>query len=418
MKATNTILAAMAITSVSGGAMAAGFALNSQSATGIGRAMAGDAVIADNASVLARNPAALALFDSKALSAGLTYADVDIEISDAVLHNAGGAEHLGSISDAGSGTVIPNIYYIQPVSDRWAFGFGAFSNFGTGTDTFSLEGAPDILVGNTEITTVDFNASFSFRLNKHFSLGAGVDLIYGKGELGRGSSLDGLDNLLHVDASGIAFGGILGATYEINERNRLGLSYRYSPTVTAKGDVNLLTTPGGNSLVEFDEIKVPLPDIFQFAGFHQLTQRFALSYTAQWTKWSVFDSIEGIDGTAAGRPIGDQVLKEYGWNDSWLYSVGGTYNIGQKWIVRAGYMRDNGVVDEISSLSIPDSDRNWFTAGFSYHLSPASAIDFGFAYIQGEESDVTEPSIRPGESVSATTLSGATYYSVQYSHSF
>ncbi|MGR5542342.1 outer membrane protein transport protein, partial [Vibrio campbellii] len=45
-------------------AVAAGFQLNAQSATGIGRAFAGDAVIADNASVMARNPAAMALFDS------------------------------------------------------------------------------------------------------------------------------------------------------------------------------------------------------------------------------------------------------------------------------------------------------------------------------------------------------------------
>ena len=44
-------------------ALAAGFQLNSQSATGLGRAFAGDAVIADNASVMARNAAAMTLFD-------------------------------------------------------------------------------------------------------------------------------------------------------------------------------------------------------------------------------------------------------------------------------------------------------------------------------------------------------------------
>ena len=42
--------------------LAAGFQLNSQSATGLGRAFAGDAVIADNASVMSRNAAAMALF--------------------------------------------------------------------------------------------------------------------------------------------------------------------------------------------------------------------------------------------------------------------------------------------------------------------------------------------------------------------
>ncbi|MFV0511773.1 MAG: outer membrane protein transport protein, partial [Shewanella algae] len=63
MKYFNKTLIAVSVALVSGQTLAAGFQLNSQSATGIGRAFAGDAVIADNASVLSRNPAAMALFD-------------------------------------------------------------------------------------------------------------------------------------------------------------------------------------------------------------------------------------------------------------------------------------------------------------------------------------------------------------------
>lgn len=58
-------LLAVTVALASGQTMAAGFQLNAQSATGIGRAFAGDAVIADNAAVMARNPAAMALFDEK-----------------------------------------------------------------------------------------------------------------------------------------------------------------------------------------------------------------------------------------------------------------------------------------------------------------------------------------------------------------
>ena len=49
-----TLLAAT-ITLATQQATAAGFQLNAQSATGLGRAFAGDAVIADNASVMSRN---------------------------------------------------------------------------------------------------------------------------------------------------------------------------------------------------------------------------------------------------------------------------------------------------------------------------------------------------------------------------
>lgn len=61
-------------------AMAAGFQLNAQSATGLGRAFAGDAVIADNAAVMSRNPAAMALFDKTSLSLGFETITTMIEI--------------------------------------------------------------------------------------------------------------------------------------------------------------------------------------------------------------------------------------------------------------------------------------------------------------------------------------------------
>ncbi|MGL4900681.1 MAG: outer membrane protein transport protein, partial [Shewanella sp.] len=82
MKSFNKTLIAVAVALTSTQTLAAGFQLNSQSATGIGRAFAGDAVIADNASVLSRNPAAMALFDTSAFSAGLTMADVQVDVKD------------------------------------------------------------------------------------------------------------------------------------------------------------------------------------------------------------------------------------------------------------------------------------------------------------------------------------------------
>ncbi|MBY5992953.1 OmpP1/FadL family transporter [Ferrimonas balearica] len=449
MKTMNKTLLATAVALASTQAMAAGFQLNSQSATTVGRAASGDAIIADNASVLARNPAAMALFDEAAFSGGITYADVMVDVMDV---NYGGTD-LGSIDDAAEGKIIPNIFYIQPLSDRWAIGFGAFSNFGTGTDTSALfsrvpagETGPLDLIGNTEVTTVNLNASVSYRINEQFSVGAGLDVIYGEGNLTRAQGV------ISADADGYAVGGILGATYEINENHRLGLSYRFSPTVAASGAVgaNLVANlPTGNPMLpefaaaiaaDFDELEVPLPDIFQFAGFHQLTNQFAVHYTAQWTQWSAFDQITATNGTGTaqcvdnpvvcaavgsqipgGFPIsvdlGDVALKDYQWKDSWFLSFGGTYTINDKWTVRAGYAYDQGVVDEIASLSIPDSDRQWFSAGLGYNLTPKSTIDLGVTYVKGEEVHLTEESALVGP-VNAVTESGAMYYSVQYSHRF
>ncbi len=418
----NKTLLAVAVTLASSQAMAAGFQLNSQSATGIGRAFAGDAVIADNASVLSRNPAAMALFDEKQLSMGLTYADVEVEVKDVAM----GDVHFGSVNDAAEAKIIPNFYYVSPVNDKFAYGVAMFSNFGTGTDTTELSNniidgvvpAPIDLLGKTEVTTINFNLSASYRFNDHFSVGAGVDVIYGSGVLTRGGATpnpEGGDpvhmDLVDVDADGVAFGGIVGAVYEINADHRFGVSYRFSPEFSADGTVNYRGT-------ELEETNLPIPDIFQVAGFHQLTEKFALHYTAQLTTWGDFHEISVSD------PM-DAQLKHYAWDDSWLYSVGGTYTLNDSWTLRAGYMYDQGVVGEISSISIPDSDRQWYTAGATYNLSKHTSLDFGIAVIRGEETDLVEYSAIYQQSptpiptpINATTISNATYYSMQYNYKF
>ncbi|WP_026957716.1 outer membrane protein transport protein [Aliagarivorans taiwanensis] len=417
MKHTSKTLIALAIAAATSQAHAAGFQLNSQSATGIGRAFAGDAVIADNASVLSRNPAAMAMFDRPELSVGAAIADVKIKVSDAVYHGLIDS-NLGSIDDAGSTKVIPNIYYIHPINNKWAVGVAAFSNFGTGTDTSGLNSAnspgfQNQFLGNTELTTINFNASVSYRINEQLSLGAGIDIIHGAGEIHRGEAIPTTGSLLDVDADGIGIGGIVGATYELNKDHRFGLSYRFSPTVNASGDVKKFGAAG------LDEIDVPVPDIFQIAGYHKVASQVALHYTAQWTGWSEFDRISSNGG---------EEIKVYNWDDSWLFSVGATYYLNPQWELRVGYMHDQGVVGGNSepSISIPDSDRNWYTAGASWHFSKNSTVDFGLAVVRGKDVNVVEQGatvdlgggpVSTG-ALSATTNSNAIYYSLQYNYRF
>lgn len=407
----NKTLLAIAITLASTQASAAGFQLNSQSATGLGRAMAGDAIIADNASVLARNPAAMALFEEKTLSANVTYAAIDVSIDDVSANTIFGKQDFGGLDSAADDKIIPSFFYINPVNDKIAFGFGAFSNYGTGTDLTEIAErsplAPVDLLGNTEVTTVNLNASMSYRVNDEFSFGVGIDAIYGSGSLSRHSKTFG--NLVDVEADGWAIGAIVGFAYEVNENHRFGLSYRASPDITAKGDIAYLGQ-------DYQELAVPIADIAQFAGFHQLTDKFAVHYTIQWTEWSSFDKLKLKDGSVSPQAT----LKEYHWSNSWFTSLGATYNVNESWIVRAGVASDQGVVDEISSLSIPDSDRMWYSAGFSYILSPNSTIDFGVTAVRGEEVHVLEKSALPiyTNDISAYTHSNAMYYSLQYNYTF
>ncbi|GMM90227.1 outer membrane protein transport protein [Vibrio fortis] len=399
------------ITLASSQAMAAGFQLNAQSATGIGRAFAGDAVIADNASVMARNPAAMALFDKTELSLGFESITSMIEVKDVTY--VGGAIPVSDTDDVGDTSIAPNIHLIVPVNDKFAWGVNAYSNFGTKTE-FSDSYPAAEYGGLTDVKSINFGLSGSYRLNEQWSFGAGLDLIYGQGTMkrvagsgfGPGNPGAGIPPagtpLLDVDkATGWAVGFNVGTVYELDENNRFGLSYRYSPEMVAEDDDN-------------QEITLPLPDMAEFSGYHKIDNtQFAVHYSVQWIGWSAFDQIEFRDLNQGVLPSLD---KQYQWQDGWHYAIGGTYYLNSTWTLRAGYMYDTSAQDELTSISVPDSDRQWFSAGFTYHINEKSNVDFGFTYLMGDDVAVTETS--SGTPLSATTHADAILMGLQYSRSF
>ncbi|HIF9349086.1 TPA: outer membrane protein transport protein [Photobacterium damselae] len=409
---TKTLVAA-AVTIASQQAMAAGFQLNAQSATGLGRAFAGDGVIADNASTMAKNPASMALFDAPALSLGVIAIDTDVKVKNATYTSLMGPNALPD-EQIGGTSFAPNIYYIHPLNDKWTVGAGLYSNFGTKTE-FSNDYVANEYGGLTDVKSVNLALSAAFRVNEHWSLGGGLDVIYGSGKLERSNKILGPiinkdpknTSLLKADADGVALGFNLGTVYELNENNRFGLSYRYSPTLEAKGDIKYL----GNNL-DNQKLKMPLPDMAEFSGFNKLNDKFAVHYSIQWIRWSEFDVLETSGGVN---------LNDYEWQDGWHYSIGGTYYLNDTWTLRAGYMHDTSAQDKRTSISVPDSARNWFSGGFSYHLDPKSSIDFGVTYLVGEDVKADENTIihdKPISSITATTRANAWLYGIQYNRSF
>lgn len=400
-----TLLAAT-ITLATQQATAAGFQLNAQSATGLGRAFAGDAVIADNASVMARNAAAMALFDSSEFSGGVNYIKTDIEVSDAKYNgqSIGGAEN-------GSGTPVPNIYYVHRLNDQWAFGAGIYSNFGTTNNFDDSFGGSNIGIpptakqfgGTTEIQSINYALTASYRINEQISVGGGLDIVQGSGTLKRHTgSLVG--EALNIEADGIGLGGNLGAVYELDERNRFGFAYHYSPEIEAEGDMSYVGADISN-----DKLLIPLPSMAEFSGYHEIKDtKFAVHYSVQWIGWSDFDELNTSGGTT---------LNTYEWQDGMHYAIGGTYFLNEAWTLRAGYMYDTAAQDEKTSISVPDSDRQWFSAGFSYHFEQKHTVDFGFTYLLGKDVSVTE-SDDFGQTLTATTHADAILAGVQYSYSF
>lgn len=129
MKKFNQSILATTMLLAAGGANAAAFQLAEVSTSGLGRAYAGEAAIADNASVVATNPALMSLFKTAQFSTGGVYVDSRINMngdvdSSVIINSKMNVTRDGSASARNviPGAFVPNLYFVAPVNDKLALG--------------------------------------------------------------------------------------------------------------------------------------------------------------------------------------------------------------------------------------------------------------------------------------------------------
>lgn len=396
-KVTSTLNSAiaLALATASTTVVAAGFQVGEHSATGLGRANAGEGAIADTALVLTKNPAAMIMFDEITVSSQLAFIAPDVNTDYA---DMGGNPQTEA--DYAPDQFVPSFAAIMPISDKFAIGFAMFSNYGTGTE-LSDEFAYGDLGGTTGIITVDSSFNIAYKVNDFLSVGAGYDLVVGQAEMKRGFSLGEFD----MAGNAIGHGWNVGTLLEFNENNRLALTYRSAVDMSFEGDFtgegaafDPIIEPGGIrdqvASTVTGTVDITLPAIAEVAGYHKLTDTVAVHYSAMWTQWSVLEELKATSsdcGVSAGAPTpGVCFEKPLHYSDSMRYAVGTTVYVSESVTLRAGYAYDQQAGDAI--VAMPDTDRHQISAGMSYAVSETMSFDLGAAYILGKEVTFTEES--------------------------
>ena len=403
MKFTKTLIAA-SLAFVSADTFAAAFQLAEQNVSGLGRAYAGEASVADDASVVARNPALMTLFKEKQLSVAAIAVIPDVSLEGT--GNGYGFDNsvLNDDSIAPS-AIIPAAYFTMPVNDKVSVGFGAFSNFGLATE-FNDDYAAGQIAGETEIVTVNMNASVAYKVSEQFSFGIGLNAIYAEAKIIRKfgvvppvnpaiASIPASADAVNLEGDDMGYGLNVGLMYKLDENSRFGFNYRTETDITFEGEYsNELPSfiPGGlNGQLELPgSVEITLPAIAEFSGSHQLDEKLGLHYSVLWTGWSSFDSLEA----QVTSPTGDKFSafeKTEDFSDAMRYSIGADYQYSENLLLRAGFAFDESPVSQKHlSISIPDTDRFWFSFGGNYAIDKNSNVDLGVSVLRGKTQTFTE----------------------------
>ncbi|GLT15932.1 outer membrane protein transport protein [Vibrio algivorus] len=398
---------------------AAGFQVVEHSASGLGRAFSGAGAVGDNASEMSANAASMMLFDKKQFSGAASWIEPEIDVKNNTLGD--------SADDVAPSHFVPALYYVNPINDKWAWGIGMYTDYGVSTDYPSdfLAGAAS---GHTSLTTFKFNPNIAYRINDQFSIGAGFDLVYAKAELKRtvgalAPSIPGTtpsSTLIKMEGDTFGYGWNVGALYEINENNRFSASYKSAVKLKFEdGDFTdgtgaLTGQPGSTNDADLD---IELPDIVILSGFHQLNNQWAVHYSWQWTNYSKFSELTAT-GDACIVTSGTCFNKKEDYSDNQRWSIGTTYQPTDSLILRAGFAYDEQAGK--ATLSIPDTDRYWYTAGMTYLWTEDLSLDAGFAYIDGKSGNFSEELVQGNPATTNNFNSSGPAYigSVQLNYTF
>lgn len=371
-------------------ASAAGFYIKEMSVSGLGRAFAGAAAAADDASTVWFNPAGM-----NSLPNSEVMANVHILSPKAELTDTGSRKLVGGVfqplNDPSSYqpyevTPVPNLFAVLRDADRGlSLGLGVTAPFGMANEyPESWFGRFDSI--RTDLKTVNYSLVGAFDINEHVTIGGGVDyqtVDVTLTSMKNHTALGELHSELRGDDHNLGFN--VGVLVNFTPDTQVGLHYRSGFTHEVEGTAVL--RDGSSSGPRRDgyaaKADLGLPDLASLGIKHRLTERATVMGDVSYYGWSAFDAIKVYR-------VSDGVLREdipQNYRDTVSFSLGMDYALDDALALRAGIQYDpTPTRDGFRTSRTPDGDRTWISGGLTYRFSDSVVVDAALTYIHMADS--------------------------------
>ncbi|GJL81640.1 MAG: fatty acid transporter [marine bacterium B5-7] len=364
----------------------AGFQISEQTVAGMGQAFAGAGIARDDASNVFYNPAGMLANPNRQFQLGATLISAD-----AKFNNRGSTQRLAGVavpssgpnSNGGDDSVVPNFYYTSS-GDTFKWGLGVSAPYGLSTDYDNgWVGRYHALF--SELKTININPAVAVKVSENVSIGAGVSILKADAKISQSvftgpGRPDGKATLAGDDTEE-AFN--LGIMVTPTTSTRMGLGYRSSTRNRIEARVHFTGVPGVPASLPA-ESTITLPESVFASLSHVFRGKTEVSGSLRWTRWS---ELPELRISTAGLP---DSVSDYQWEDVVMWSLGVNHQLNDTWMLRAGYAFDESPVPSAANRSprVPDSDRDWFTLGVSAKISKTMRLDFSYARVNGDKSDI------------------------------
>ncbi|HET7921184.1 MAG TPA: outer membrane protein transport protein [Gammaproteobacteria bacterium] len=410
------LLAAAIATALPLAASASNFQLSEQSVTSLGRAHAGGAAAAEDASSIWYNPAGLTRLDDSEFLTGASLIRLGADFTKTSATDASGqALSGGEGGNVGKLGAVPFIYYSTPINDKLDFGIGLGVPFGLAT-SYDADSIFRYQAIYTSVTILNLDPTLAYRFTDHFSGGFGLDIqrmsvkltndvdygavCFGKVNPSTCTAMNltpqGHDGFFQGEAKdSSAFGFNLGLLWDY-DTYRIGFSYRSKIKHSLDGSATFTNVPSlfwNQGLFHNQSISADFttPQMASLSGMYKLNDQWSLYADWSYTGWSSFDRLTINFANSAQPPS----TVDEGLSNVNRLSFGTDYRYSDSWTFRAGVAWDKSPVPDPTSASnttandtnasrgarLPDADRKWLAFGATWRVSEHSQWDIGYSHL-------------------------------------
>lgn len=401
------ILSALAL-SVSLGAMAEGYQVNSLSAKQIGMGHTGVAMNLGAESMFF-NPGALGFMDKT----------LDLSGSFTAIMPTAYATHNNTEYKTNAGISTPiGVHAAFSIYDNLKAGVSFYTPYGSKID-WSENWPGSVLNQSVKLQVFTVQPTISWRVIPKLSIGAGLMISWGNVDLNKGlvnaSSFDKMVGVLQsvnqlpagipqfgntspasVNLKGnanVAVGVNVGAMYEINSKWNVGASFRTKMNMTVDaGDASVKYANEVAQQVLENKVglinnanfkaSMPCPWVLSLGTSYKPIDKLILAFDARLTGWNAYKTldIEFLSEQLTG--FNQHITKDY--KNAWCFSLGGQYSVTDRFDVRLGLMIDTTPVNkDYYNPETPGMTKIEPTVGLSFRPIKRLSIDLGFMYIHG-----------------------------------
>lgn len=406
---------------------AQGFALNEQSIVSMGSAHAGRAALAQDASVIYTNPAALAQLKQRQFTGNATFIKAYTDINAESAKTATGQD-IQSPPTTNDGDIVPNVeiassFLALPMHDKvegLAVGVGLYAPYGLATNY--EESFQGLMFGDkSKVKVITLQPTAAYQVNPTLSIGGGLMINRAEGELTSGAVATPVGTLGTQQLKGddIGYGFQVGALFAATPELTLGFNYKSKVDYSLEGDIKVkdIPNPSGTARISGQtsaSLDISTPESIELSAKYQLTPELTLLADLTHTRWSRIQTLHpnyqfsasqlqvatpqgtvplsalpAATQTATLAGLNGGGIEELGFENTNMYSVGMHYQYQPNLVLRAGIGVDESPVSiEHRNVRLPTADRTMFSVGVGYTLNPQISMDAGYMYFFEDDAKI------------------------------